>query len=206
MATPITHVALTAKVFDKFFPEKRKKDFFVGTCFPDIRNLKVIKREETHFLGLKITDLALEDSFMAGLKFHSILDIYREKFIVENSTYDLCNGSKYIIHSVKLFEDLMFYESIENWGEYIGYLDEVLPEQISMGIEKVDILKWHSILKQYFGQKPTQKTIARFISSIGHPPEVIAEIIKDVEMLKRNKGVIGILKDLYENFDKLIVL
>lgn len=82
MAAPITHVVLTAKIFDNFFQDKVKKDFFIGTLFPDIRYLKVIDRDQTHFSNLSISDLKTEDSFLAGMKFHSMIDVVREKFIL----------------------------------------------------------------------------------------------------------------------------
>jgi len=43
MAAPITHIALTEKIFDKFFKDKKRKDFFIGTLFPDIRYLKITR-------------------------------------------------------------------------------------------------------------------------------------------------------------------
>lgn len=51
MATPITHIVLTEKVFEKFFKDKTRKDFFIGTSFPDIKYLKVIDRDKSHFNG-----------------------------------------------------------------------------------------------------------------------------------------------------------
>ena len=78
MATPITHVVLAAKIFDNIFKDKIKKDFFIGSLFPDIRYLKVIDRDKSHFENLKLKDLKNDDSFLAGVKFHSIVDIARE--------------------------------------------------------------------------------------------------------------------------------
>ncbi len=74
MATPITHVVLTDKIYNKFFSDKNKKEFFIGTLLPDIRYLKVIERNKTHFENLAISDLKDDDSFLSGMKFHSILD------------------------------------------------------------------------------------------------------------------------------------
>ena len=52
MAAPITHIVLASKVYDQFFSNFSKKDFLIGTSFPDIRYLKVIDRNTTHFNGL----------------------------------------------------------------------------------------------------------------------------------------------------------
>lgn len=138
MAAPITHIVLTEKIFDKFFKDKIRKDFFIGTSFPDIRYLKVIDRDKTHYNDLSVLDLGNDESFSAGVKFHSILDHAREKFIVENDTYSLCPKSKYITQSLKILEDEIFYQYTKDWGVYIDYLNEILPIERVYGIaEKI---------------------------------------------------------------------
>lgn len=204
MAAPITHIALTAKIFDTFFKDKVKRDFFIGTCFPDIRYLKVIEKEKTHFKDLSLADLKSESSFISGLKFHSILDIAREKFIVENDTYSLCPQSKYITHSLKLLEDELYYDEIGDFSEYINCLNEVLPDEINMGVSEKDIKKWHMLQTQYFQAKPSNKSITDFMVAINFTQEAIEEIFKNVRIMKKNKEIISILKKLYKNFDTLI--
>lgn len=204
MATPITHVVLTGKIFDKFFKDKIRKDFFVGSLFPDIRYLKVADREKTHFNGLKIADLENDDSFSAGLKFHSILDIAREKFIVDNDIYSLCPESKYITQSVKILEDEIFYELVNDWDTYIKYLNEILINEKGFGIAEKDIQKWHTLLQQYFQKKPDEQAVKKLTLDIGFSNEVALEINENIAIMKTNKKIINILKRLFKNFDSLI--
>lgn len=72
MAAPITHIVLADKVWAQFLSSFNKNDFFIGTSFPDIRYLKVINREKTHFKNQSINDIKSDDSIIAGIKFHSI--------------------------------------------------------------------------------------------------------------------------------------
>lgn len=74
MAAPITHLVLAEKIFDEDLSLFDRKEFLLGTLFPDIRYLKTIDHDKTHFNNLKITDLAGGNSFLAGAKFHSIVD------------------------------------------------------------------------------------------------------------------------------------
>ena len=83
---------------------------------------------------------------MAGVKFHSILDRSREKFIIENDIYSLCPKSKYITQSLKILEDEIFYQYVKNWNVYINYLDEILQAEKNYGIAEKDLRKWHSLL------------------------------------------------------------
>lgn len=204
MATPITHIVLTEKIFDRFFKDKLRKDFFIGTLFSDIRYLKVIDRNKTHYGNLTLNDLKKDDSFLAGVKFHSILDAAREKYIVANDVYSLCPESEHITQSLKLLEDVIFYQYIEDWNEYINYLNKILPSEINFGIAKKDIQKWHSLLQQYFQKQPDQQTITNFTLDIGFTNEVANEMNKNIATMRANKKIINILKNLYKNFDSLI--
>ena len=172
MAAPITHIALTTKIFDKFFKDKIRKDFFIGTSFPDIRYLKVIDRDKTHHDNLSIANLGNDESFSAGVKFHSILDIAREKFIVDNNIYSLCPESKYITQSVKILEDEIFYEQVKDWDVYIEYLNEILLNEKDFGIAEKDIQRWHTLLQQYFQKQPDEQAVKNFTLSIGFTEEV----------------------------------
>lgn len=87
MATPITHIVLAEKVFNKHFADKDRKKLLVGTSLPDIKHLGVITREKAHFCGLTINNLKEKDSFEAGFQFHSLVDEIREKFVGENDIY-----------------------------------------------------------------------------------------------------------------------
>jgi len=204
MAAPITHIALTEKIFDKFFKDKIRKDFFIGTSFPDIRYLKVVDRDKTHYDGLSIADLGNDESFSAGVKFHSILDHTREKFIVENDTYSLCPESKYITQSLKILEDEIFYQHVKDWTVYTEYLNEILQVEIDYGVAEKDLKKWHSLLQQYFQQQPDNNAVRNFTLGIGFTEEIADEINQNIAVMKANKKIINIIKKLYKNFDSLI--
>jgi len=204
MASPITHIALTEKIFDKFFKDKIRKDFFIGTSFPDIRYLKVIDRNKTHYDDLSISNLGNDKSFLAGVKFHSILDHAREKFIVKNDTYSLCPKSKYITQSLKISEDEIFYEHVKNWDLYINYLNKILQVEKDYGIAEKDLEKWHSLLQQYFKKPPDRDAVRDFTLGIGFTEEIADEINENIAAMRANKKIINIIKNLYKNFDSLI--
>jgi hypothetical protein len=204
MAAPITHIALTEKIFDKFFKNEVRKDFFIGTLFPDIRYLKVIDRNKTHYNDLSVADLGNDESFSAGVKFHSILDHVREKFIVENDTYSLCPKSKYITQSLKILEDEIFYQHVVNWSIYTNYLNEILQTERDYGVAEKDLKKWHSLLQQYFQSPPDEHAIMRFTRGVGFSEDAVQEINENIVIMRANKKIIEIIKNLYKNFDSLI--
>ena len=204
MAAPITHIVLTEKIFNKFFIDKTKKDFFIGSLFPDIRYLKVIDRDKTHFKNLTIVDLENNDSFSAGLKFHSIVDIVREKFIIANNVYSLCPKSKYITQSLKILEDEIFYQYVKNWDIYKNYFNEILSSEKKFGISEKDLRRWHSLLQRYLKKQPDEQTIRDFALDIGFSEEIASEINKNIVKMRADKKIVDILKNLYKNFGELV--
>jgi hypothetical protein len=204
MATPIVHVVLTDKIFDKFFKDKNKKKFFIGTCLPDIRYIRVIDRNKTHFKDVDFYDLGEESSFFSGLKFHSILDKVRENYVVKNNTYDMCPNSKFSPLALKILEERVLYNRVNDWKEYIGYLDEVLLEEKSLGLNDSDVKKWHRLLQENFSQQPTEKSTYDFSSELFFTDQDIREINRIAKKLKSNKKILKIIKNLYDSFESLI--
>ncbi|MBU2564135.1 hypothetical protein KKA23_00925 [Patescibacteria group bacterium] len=208
MATPITHIVLTEKVFNKYFSDKNKEDFYIGTIFPDIRYLGVIDRDKTHFplKCLKLEDIKKEqNSFIAGLKFHSLIDDIREKFVKSKDIYLLIPESKYKIQTLKILEDELYYNKVNNWKQFINFLDNILPEELSFNIKEKDIGRWHNILQDYFSQKPDKQTIWNFANGLNFSEESKNEIIDLIKQIRLNDKIKHVIEEFYNNFDKLLV-
>lgn len=150
MAAPITHIVLLDKVFNNHFPNLSKDKFLVGTSFPDIKYLRVIKREETHSKNLTLSEIKLAESFKAGLLFHSFVDTLRENYMQENNIYSIMPASKLITQTLKLLEDELFYDRLDNWGLVSSYFEKTITEELEYPVNKQDVLKWHKLLQYYF--------------------------------------------------------
>ena len=138
MAAPITHIVLANKVFDNYFSKFEEGEFFIGTSFPDIRYLKVLDRDTTHFknVELNLRTLNLDNSFVAGAKFHVIVDWIRENYIIANNTYEQIPKSRYVTQSLKLLEDELLYEKIGSWDQIVKDFEHVPYEQIDFVLDK----------------------------------------------------------------------
>lgn len=204
MAAPITHIILAEKVFNQHFSNLSKDKFLIGTSFPDIRYLRVIKREQTHSKNT-LPEIKLAESFEAGRQFHCLLDTAREDWMQENDVYSLIPESKLITQSLKLFEDELFYEKLSNWGEIINYFDNVTNEELKYLIQKDDILKWHKLLQYYFSQKPTPETRKVLFEAIFFDDESKKEVENNLDILRESPKVLEIIERFYDDFDKIIL-
>lgn len=206
MATPITHIVLVNKVFDNYFSKFVKRDFFIGTSFPDIRYLKVIDRDTTHFknVELNLRTLNLDNSFNAGAKFHVIVDWIRENYIVANNTYERIPKSRYITQSLKLLEDELLYEKIGSWDQIVKDFEHIPYEQIDFVLDKKQIDKWYLLLREYFLSKPTPEVRKKFILEIGFSEEDANEMNKLIEAMRSDDGVIKIIYGLFDQFELLL--
>jgi hypothetical protein len=207
VANQITHIALTEKLSDQLFGKFDRNAFLVGTVFPDIRYLKVIDREKTHFKGLSFQDIADErNSFVAGMKYHSLVDEVRERYMVEKSIYAFIPSSKFITHALKIYEDEVLYSNISDWNQVVAYLDEVLLEETRL-VEQADKVKtWHSLMQEYFKEAPTDISRKDFILKVGFSEEIAIEINELILQMRQIPEVREIIQDLFEKWNSLVKL
>lgn len=200
MAAPITHIVLTDKVFAKEFPMFSEEKFFIGTSFPDIRYLGVIERNKTHFTNPSLKCIKSENDVKAGMMFHSLVDEVREKFIEENKVYKIIPRNDISIQSLKLFEDEILYNKIENWNSIASYFDSILPEESTYTIKTEEIERWHNTLKLYFAQKPNIKSREILFKEMNFNDGQRMQIEENISDMRRNDGLANIIASFYDEF------
>ena len=203
MATLITHLVLSEKLFDKYFKNKNKKDFFVGTSLPDIRYLKVIEKEKTHFTVKSFKEVLNEDSFISGMKFHAFLDKIREEFIFPYEKAEFFIKSKYNITALKFFEDEMFYSKIPDWNQISSYFDGILENELLLIKDSNSVKKWHSLVTKYISVPPSDKSRMDFILGIGLTDEIGIEINNLISEMKKSLEFKKIVNRFYKEFENL---
>ena len=205
MASPITHIALADKVFNKFFSDKNRKDFFIGTVFPDIRYLGCIKREETHLSKINLKDVQDEkNSFMAGFKFHSLVDIVNARFIYSGI---FLNFYPQYYLAIDFVEDELFYNKVNDWDKIINFFKDILPEEKNFNIiiKNTDLEKIHQIIQNNFCETPNNKNRYDLIRAINFPEDIISKILVATDELKKNKKAIEAVENFYNNFESLLI-
>lgn len=205
MASHITHIVLAEKILEKIPDKFNKGEFLIGTILPDIQYLKIIGRDKTHFHKLSFKDILNEqNSFMAGFKYHSLVDEIRENYMVEKNIYSLLPSSKIITQALKAYEDELLYIKIEDRDQIIKYLDKILPEEKTW-VEQVDKIKeWHSLIQKYFLDGPTDTSRKNFILGIGLSEEIESEIDKLICEMKETPKIKEIVLGLYDDWDSLV--
>ncbi len=204
MAGPITHIVLTDKVFDRFFDGMDRKEFIIGTLFPDIRYLKVIERSKTHFEGTGIIDILNEDSFNAGLKFHSIIDDARRKYISENDVYAPYKKENHSSMMFKIAEDMFFYEFIEDWSQFISFFDHISPAEKSFDIPEETLKNWHSVIQQYLKYLPGEKTLKALTIFAGLSNKAAANMSQYMKEIQADNSIRDKLVYFYHNIEAYI--
>ncbi len=194
MPAPITHLAVTERLFDDLFNDKNRREFFIGSLFPDIRKIKGTERERTHINDVSLEEICLEDSFMAGLKLHSLIDIAWNKMF---SSWERSN-------SLKLFEDQLFYKETHCLKEAVDYLGEVLPQEMTMGFNREDVFLWHSALRHYMSKKPDKETIREFSFVLLFSEKEAERIDDDISSMYKDEGFCKALRRMHEKLPLFI--
>ncbi|MFQ5730066.1 MAG: hypothetical protein ACE5GN_06870, partial [Waddliaceae bacterium] len=171
-AGPITHAFLTELFFKQFpkYDSEEQKAFRLGTLFPDVRYLGTISREETHFPEMSLEEVVEETNpFLAGMKFHSYVDIAREDFIVSGGYYKLISHLpiEHLDFFLKLIEDEILFSSLEKkaWKQC---LKKVVPEELLWNVEEKTVKKWHAILDYFFSYFPSTLAHYAYLNGKGY--------------------------------------
>lgn len=204
MPTPITHIVVTHKALSTILKGYRKKDFIVGTVFPDIRYLKVIEREKTHPKNPPRYNALPKGSFLSAIYFHSLVDAAHEDFMVRRRVYSFCAGAAYMNEALKFLEDKVLYNKIKNWRTVARYFDVVLSQEIAFGVRKDAVRRWHIILQTYMDHTPDIESRRNLMLALRFPIEKIGVIETSVQRLKENNNILRTIEDFYNNFETLL--
>lgn len=204
MPAPITHIALTDKIYQDVFKDKNKERFFVGTCFPDIRYATDVSREETHFKDPNLEQIKKDGPFWAGLKFHSYLDQKWDQYMTKGKLFEQVPDLDQATRAVKLLQDQLLYDKVDDWSQYLKYLNRVVEDQAIFNLQKSEIIDWQKTLQRYFSNYPSESAISNFVIYLGFSNSEIARIVKLIREMKQNKEIIKIFDKYYQDFEETI--
>lgn len=201
MAAPITHVVLAEKIYSKHLEKFERKNFYLGTLFPDIRYLAELDRNITHERGWHLKNvLGSKTSFEAGFKLHSLIDEIREKFMWEQGVYDWYERTGYLTRALKFLEDEILYDKIKTWVEIQGYLSQTAEEEKNYGASETEIITWHNILHLYMSQKPDDSSREHFWTGSLIEAKTQARFNELIIELKHDPAVLRIIEKFYDDF------
>ncbi len=203
MPGPVTHIAITDKVFDRLFAGMDRRMFYIGTLFPDIRYMGVINRSATHFDRVSVADIRREEPFKAGVMFHSLVDKARQQFMGENPVYEDHHTDMQPGWIAKIAEDTFFFSYAKNLPAVSKYLDTILPQETECAIPQTVIKTWHNILKTYIKNKPSAATLKTLSAFMGIPNEKVAAMTGILNKITEDENIKKSLYDFYRNFETL---
>jgi len=204
MATPLTHIILTDKIYDKHFSECDKKDFILWTLLPDIRYLdKDIPRDSTHMHNVTLETIrALSTCFDKWLHFHSLVDHIRDEFYVSRWIY-IPGWDEDFIMALKLFEDEHLYTKVKNRDEYIRFLDKASHELIP-DIKKESTDKRYGMIKQEIISEPNDLSRRAFQKDLWLSEGYTDSINDIIHKLQKDKRILQLIDEFYDSFWSLI--
>lgn len=156
---PIMHAYLGLKWLEKYgteYTQSQKRDFILGTLFPDIRYLGTIPRSKTHIETNSLQEVkAAKTAFEQGMRFHNYVDITRSRFLNKHAINQEIKKlpAKHRGIFVKLIEDQIAFSKAD-WETIKGYLAEITKDEEKY-VDLSTITKWHVGLTFYFSAPPS---------------------------------------------------
>lgn len=205
MPAPITHIVLADKVFDKYFSDKDRKDFFIGTSFPDIRYYDNLDREKTHQGGLSLREIAKESSCLAGMHFHALVDEKWGNFYRRLENHPLyLEPLNVSAVALKFFEDERLYGYFADWERTAGFFNDILEAEKTFGIVEKDIIRWHGFLKEYFRKGPDDQSRRLVLTDAIFYPDFVDQVNLFIKRMRDDQRVIKAVGEFYDNFESLL--
>jgi len=214
MAAPIAHIFLAVQMlagpFSGMFNEK---EFIIGTSFPDIRYLKVVGRGATHFSNVTLEEILQEqDSFKAGMLFHSFVDEQREAYVVAHGFYAKLSTFRFVTQSLKFAEDEILKARFDS-TLYQHYFDDIVEGELGYNIDEQDIRAWHVFLQEYFKGSYSGKDLVMKFFDLNEPDAfwgkrwlfswIYARKMQQVMLyIMENKQLNNLILSFYGSFSK----
>ena len=138
------------------------------------------------------------------MKYHSLSDEVREKYMVKRGAYDLAPSSKLVTKALKTYEDEVLYENFSQWDQVVRHLDIIAAEEEKIIKEVDQIRRWHVSIQEYFREAPTDTSRKKFALAVGLSAEVADEINNLIMHMRREPRLREIIVEMYQNWVYLI--
>lgn len=183
--------------------------FILGTLFPDIRYMAYIPRVTTHILGIRLDELLfMNDPFLAGMYFHSFVDIFRANFIQKKGISTLLDTipTQHKEMFLKLVEDDIVY-AMDLWDsalDALKYFPQSEREQAQLRhISYTTLKQWHDTLYTLFTVRPSVFLAHRTYENKGYfilSPDLIKTWNTFFKRYTKNKTIRSYVYDLLAAF------
>ncbi len=196
MASIITHIVQGKKIFDRLPRRMNWEEFVIGTTFPDIRYLSDINRDVTHIYDTSEDKVPFTSSFEAGRYVHSLIDERRVVLLKQLGMFDMIEYNYVNETALKLFEDVVLFESFGDWNEVIKTFSNTLPEELQYVPNIKEVEKWHKGVQEYIKNGPNQASWLKQFKTSGFTKDKVQPILLKVEEYAENPRLREILLNL----------
>lgn len=204
MAGEVGHVVYAARILTYLGDAVKTPDYWLGTLFPDIRHLGVVSRHQTHVGDVSLLSLVGKNDFQTGMRVHAWVDATREKFLREKNIKEYLPWHPFVPHALKLAEDEVLYDHFDDWNLVHRALNTVHDDELYYVNEKEQVHKWHTILQDYFKEKPTDASRKELSTAIGLSDHSADEINSVGQMLQDNPKTKKLLFGFLEHMETIL--
>lgn len=204
MAGEIGHVVYGARALTWLGDTVTSRRYWLGTLFPNIRQLNVATRHQTHPAKVTRSTLVGENDFMTGLRVHAWVDETCDYYIRHTRGNDRLSWHPLIGLALKLLDDELLYDNYEDWDVITQALSIVDEEETLSVRNKQELLQWHGLMREYLAEAPTDNSRIDFVKGIGASRAVADEINEIVARLRNDNYTVNLLYGMWRQVDDLL--
>ncbi len=196
MPWPATHILTAETVYPVHFSHLDHPAFILGTVFPDIRYPAKIDRGLTHIHQVSLSEMGRQPAFRAGLLFHTYADDFWNHYIggYADELFALIPHTQPAFHALKILQDIYLYREFDRWAEVAGWLDTILPEELTYGASEDLVRRWHAMLQAFLTRPPEENDLTMLTLSLS------VEMVDEIRTLLTQFQALPLLEKVLKGF------
>ena len=203
MPGPIAHTFYAHRAFQLRFPGINLRAFLIGTHLPDIRNLSGHPREHTHRRDITMAEVAeAHDVFEMGYRLHSYVDALHWRVLRDAGVTHAYYRDRTYSTAWKMVAEEMLYPKMPDMKPVVGFLEDILEDELRYGIEEPHVEQWHEMLGEYFTHVPNEKNMTERLSALGVASDRADVITKRAYTFREDPALPEYLNQAVEHFDR----
>lgn len=182
MPTPLSHIAYASKLRTGFADEAAPA-FWIGSVFPDIRHIGIVKKTDTHHPVARESLAGVTDPFTLGTEFHNWLDIRREELAGSVGLY-ASDPPWPLKTATKFLEDELTHAAFAHWLDIAELFRSVRAIPSYPDLPAGSVQHWYSALAAHCDAGPSTLSAGALLHATTESPDDIAAVLRHMDTLR----------------------
>ncbi len=187
MPTPISHIAYAMQA-QPGFSGSEQEQFWLGSVFPDIRHIGILKRTDTHH-GVDPDSLPrITNPFLLGSELHNWIDLRREELAHDVGLYRTAMDWPEKT-ATKFLEDEQSGPRFSGWNDVAAVFRRTDTLDLYPDLPTISVAAWYQALAVHIGAGTTTASAVALLQTTTATSGDIERVATQMDTLRRDPDI-----------------